>query len=115
MALMHWLAAPLLKVVPELHAAWAQPARDSTLLVHAEVIPGTLHEDALAQMAAAKELQAATGLLVSALPHADNRKTDEDTATKTLRMGTLPSRTSPPSLAPTFLRKACGSMGVALL
>ena len=60
-------------------------------------------------MAAANELQAATGLLVSELPQAGSTRTDKDTATRTLRM-TDPSRAtdSLASLAPSIFAIARG-------
>jgi hypothetical protein len=89
MALTQLLAAPLSKLCPDGQAALEQPSEASRLFAQAEVIPLTLQELALLQMAEANELHAATGLLVSE-PHAD-RSTESDAAKSKLRMET-PSR-----------------------
>jgi hypothetical protein len=67
MSLRHWLAAPLLNVFPEEHAAVAQLASATTVAVHweTETLPRSLQELALLQTAAAAELHAAWGVLVS--------------------------------------------------
>jgi len=65
MASMHWLAAPLSKVVPAGHTTWAQSIAFWALLAH-EGLTLTPQACALLQYADARALQAAVGLLVSA-------------------------------------------------
>ena len=73
-ASMHWLAAPLSKVVPAGHATWAQSMTFCALLAQVEATL-TPQDCALLQYEVARALQAAVGLLVSDPdpPHATSR------------------------------------------
>jgi len=65
--LRHWLAAPLLYVVPVGQVRVLQLAAVSVAVMHWETVtvPRTLHEPALLQTVEAAELHAACGVLVS--------------------------------------------------
>jgi hypothetical protein len=95
---MQLLAAPLSKLCPDEQAACGQSIAASRLLAQAEVIPLTLQELALLQIAEANELHAATGLLVSE-PHAD-RSRENDAATTRLRIGDPLGKRCGASLSP---------------
>lgn len=89
MSLMHWLAMLLLKVVPAGQAAPEHPTAASPAAMHSSTVvePNRLQEDALLHAAVMPELQAATGLLVSAPPQ-PAKETTRHKAARKWRMGT---------------------------
>jgi hypothetical protein len=84
MSLMHWLAMVLLKVVPARQVAPEQPTAASPAVMHSStvVVPRRLQEEALLHAAVMPELQAATGLLVSAPPQPAKANTRQTAASK---------------------------------